>query len=94
MGGFTSSSSSVEAVRTGTGSPAAGGGGIAAGGFNGSESVLCAAGAGAATVPELLENSRSGSTPKMYRSTVVSAKAATALAVRGDSRVVRADDRN
>ena len=66
MGGFTSSSSAAPAVhRAGGGFPASGGGAIAAGSCKSSGSVLRAA--GAATVPEPVANSKSGSTPKMYR---------------------------
>ena len=66
MGGFISSSSAAAAVhRAAGGLPAGGGSAIVCGSFNGSGSVLRAA--GAATVPELVANSKSGSTPKMCR---------------------------
>ena len=81
MGGFTSSSSSAAAAvhRAGVGLPAGGSSAIAAGSCNGSGSVLRAA--GAATVPEPVANSKSGSTPKMYRA--IAASVASAATGRG-----------
>ena len=70
MGGFTSSSSAAPAVHRagGGGLPAGGGGAIAAGSCKSSGSVVSNQSvAGAATVPEPVANSKSGSTPKMYR---------------------------